>query len=137
MRLFGDNPDMKTMLKKIALIILLSSILFETRLTAGKSLFDALDSAYCESDFTYYRYLTDGERYAELMRFDSLDAESILSALCVRRVFEEEVAGIKILYGYSEQLSGFCMLKGRRVNIQIADNGEYVLAGSPYIPDGF
>ncbi|MDR3294193.1 MAG: hypothetical protein LBT20_08855 [Clostridiales bacterium] len=124
------------MLKKILLFIMFFIPLFG----GGEYSLDKLVGSKCGgAEFTYYRFLIDENSYAEIMRSDSraYTAESAADALGVNVVRRENVGGTEILFGYAAGLSGVLILDGKRINIQIADNGIYLLIGSPYIPDGF
>jgi hypothetical protein len=89
--------------------------------------------------YTYYRYLVGENVYAELVKIKSgaVSAETLADILNGSIVRCEMTAGITVCFGYSRGLSGRYLLNGSLINFQIADNGEYILVGSPYIPDGF
>jgi hypothetical protein len=63
--------------------------------------------------------------------------ENIVKKLRILTVKRESFSGIETVYGYALGLSGLYNMNGKFINIQIADNGTYILIGSPYIPDGF
>jgi hypothetical protein len=52
-------------------------------------------------------------------------------------VFTEDVDGIHIVYAYSSNLTGYVMVNGQKVNIQIAKNGNILTIGYPLILGSF
>ncbi|MDR2090513.1 MAG: hypothetical protein LBP62_02535 [Clostridiales bacterium] len=63
--------------------------------------------------------------------------EKLVEKLRIYTVKKESFFGIETVYGYAAGLNGFYNMNRKIINIQIADNGHYILIGSPYIPDGF
>ena len=49
----------------------------------------------------------------------------------------EEVAENKVVYAYLPELINFCMVDGKKVNLQIAFNEQRVILGSPLILGSF
>lgn len=55
----------------------------------------------------------------------------------VRILKIEEVAENKVVYAYLPELINFCMVDGKKVNLQIAYNEQRVILGSPLILGSF
>jgi hypothetical protein len=91
-----------------------------------------------DEGYSYYEYLVSENGYAEIVRLTSgRSIFEIAEKLRVRVIKTERFFDTEILFGYVVGLNGFYVLDGRLINVQIADNGDFILIGSPYIPDGF
>lgn len=75
----------------------------------------------------------------QCVRFDGsdLDVEKIIKRLRVEKVYEQELSGIFVIYGYSPRLGEGVYLDGKKVNIQIAKRGETVTVGTPLIKGSY
>jgi hypothetical protein len=105
-------------------------------------------------EYEYYRFAIDEKNYAEIIKIpknsaagekdcfetlktENISIENIVESLRIRVVKRESFFHIETVYGYASKLSGLYNMNGKFINIQIVDNGDYILIGSPYIPDGF
>ncbi len=61
----------------------------------------------------------------------------ILEKLSASFVMEENLGEIKSFYYYSDSISNFEIIKGKRVNLQIALSNEKIVIGSPIIYGGY
>ncbi|MDR1940415.1 MAG: hypothetical protein LBQ40_06460 [Clostridiales bacterium] len=124
------------MTKRILCALLLFLFLFNTE---SRELLQVAGDFEGIDGYTYYRFLISEDEYAEIVRISSggISVEEVLSRLDVKVVRYEEIGETRVFFGYVAGLSGLYILDGAPINLQIADNGGYIILGSPYIPDGF
>ena len=121
-------------------MIVLGVLLFSCFLVKLPKTLDIVFQKDCT--FEYYR---DGHVFFEKPEnFDGvstvvsdLSVEDVLNTLMIEIQFCEHVENVVCFYGYSPQIASFVTLNGKRVNVQIASNGEYLKIGSPLIFGSF
>jgi len=65
------------------------------------------------------------------------DADSLMAAFGAREVFRQHIADRQIIYAYTPKIKDYVTIDGRRINLQIAADGQSVTVGSPLIAGGY
>lgn len=60
-------------------------------------------------------------------------AAEVIKKLKMRTVLEQNLEGIRIIYGYTPRLRGYVVIDGSRINVQIAVREDAVTVGTPLI----
>ena len=68
---------------------------------------------------------------------NNVDAEEILNILKATVVQENEIENLRLIYAYSPYYQDSVMVDGKKVNLQLAFDGDNLIAGFPLILTGF
>ena len=69
--------------------------------------------------------------------FDDCNVYETAQKLNMSTIKEEEIEGMKILYGYTTFYSGHIYIDGKQVNVQLVQKQNEVIAGFPIILTGY
>lgn len=65
------------------------------------------------------------------------DADRIMERLKAVELYREEVGGSTVIYGFSPRFAAYEILRGQRVNVMLAVNGDKIAVGSPLLKGSF
>lgn len=72
-----------------------------------------------------------------IMLFDNLSLVEVAEVLGMKKIKEETVEEMSILYGYTNLYSDFIYIDGKQSNVQLVQKQNQVVAGFPIILSGF
>ncbi len=90
-----------------------------------------------KSDEIYKFYTVKNITGQSLATFDKDYINDFLIKYDAIKVFSETVQGIEINYYYTDKISGYRSINGKKVNLQTSDDNGLYTIGSPLIYGGF
>lgn len=70
-------------------------------------------------------------------KVEIVEAENFLKEKNARLVFEERLPSLTVQYWYSEEISAYKSINGKKFNIHTAFDGSFYSVGTPMIYGGF
>lgn len=72
-----------------------------------------------------------------IMTFENLELETVAKNLNLKKVKQELVDDMEIIYGYSDLYDDFIYIDGKQTNVQMLKKQNEVIVGFPIILSGF
>lgn len=86
-------------------------------------------------DEIFIEKISKGNASSESIKFlgSEKDIQYFINTTDMKIIDEQNLANIKVIYGYSPRFKDFVVINGERINVQIAQRGRTITIGLPLI----